>query len=454
MAVERVWSAVGGRPSALDQLEVTGSRRVLASVYDVTGLATGATAAVGLAVAELVAARTGASAPRVGVEARRATAAFVAERLFRPDGWQIAGLWDSIGGDHLAADGWVRIHTNYPWHREAALRALDVAPDGDHAAMARAVAGHPAAAVEAAVVAAGGCAAAMRSEAAWVEHPHGRIARSEPALRIGPTTESDHRPLGAAAPGTGALQGITVVDLTRVIAGPVCTRLLAAHGASVTRIDPPGFPEVPALLPETTLGKRRVALDLRSPGGRRQLEGLIGDADVVVHGLRPGALDALGLGRERLRDLRPDLIVASLDAYGWDGPWARRRGFDSLVQMSVGIAHAGAEATGSDRPVPLPAQALDHGAGHLLAAGILLALAERTATGGVRDVATSLVGVANLLTSMPDPEGIHADPPRWGDADVERRTTEWGPARGVPAPTDVAGWPGRWEIPAGPLASG
>ncbi|QGG95014.1 CoA transferase [Actinomarinicola tropica] len=447
----RLWGALGGAEDALERLEVVGDRRVLPSIVDVTGFAGACAAAVALAVGEVLAARGAGAPPPVRVDTRRAAATFLSERLFRPEGWSLPDLWDPISGDHAAADGWVRLHANYPWHRGAALSALGLPDDAERDIVARTVGERPAEEIESAVVAAGGCAAALRSSDTWSTHPHGAVAVHEPLLRRDATFEGPGRPF--PAPDGRPLAGVRVVDLTRVIAGPVCTRLLAAHGAEVIRVDPPGFAEVGALLPETTIGKRRLALDLTQESDQEHLGRLVAGADVVVHGLRPGALDDLGLGPAWWRERRPGLVVAALDAYGWDGPWADRRGFDSLVQMSVGIAHAGMVATGAEHPVPLPAQALDHGAGHVLAAGILLALADGAAGGPAVDLRTSLVGVANHLRAMPDPDGIGLEPPSWGDDDVERRETGWGPGWGVPAPRDVDGWPGRWDIPAGPLAS-
>lgn len=451
----RVWSAVGGDPAARGRLDLSGPRRVLPSVFDVTGLATGAAASVALGLGEVVAARTGADAPRAAVDTRRSCAAFVAERLFRPVGWELPGLWDPLSGDHRARDGWVRLHMNYPWHRAAGLAALGLADGSGRDEVAAVVAGADAADVETAVVDAGGCAAALMSAEQWYLHPHGRVARAEPAVssRSAPTGGAPgHRPwMSTGEPPESALAGVRILDLTRVIAGPVCTRLLAAHGATVVRVDPPAFPEVGALLPETTLGKRCAALDLREDDDRRRLEELVEQADVVVHGLRPGALEGLGVDPASWTEQFPGLVVARLDAYGWTGPWAGRRGFDSLVQMSTGLAHAGMVAAAAAEPVPLPAQALDHGAGHLMAAAVLRALAARARGEAGAEIHVSLVGVAHLLRSMPDDDGSAVPPAVWGTADVEDRMTAWGPAQGVPAPRDVTGWPGRWIVAAGPL---
>src|SRR5262249_7162726 len=181
-------------------------------------------------------------------------------------------------------------------------------------------------------------------------------------------------PLALPAPRR-PLHGVRVLDLTRVIAGPIGTRLLAAWGADVLRLDPPGFEEVPALLPETTAGKRTAALDLREPASRTVFANLVRDAHVVVAGYRSDALDGLGFDSAWFRRENPRIVRVLYDAYGFTGPWATRRGFDSLVQMSLGIADAGQRATASPRPFPLPAQALDHATGYFIAAAACRGLA-------------------------------------------------------------------------------
>jgi hypothetical protein len=306
--------------------------------------------------------------------------------------------------------------------------------------------------LEAAVVAAGGCAAVMHDRTAWTASAAGQGAAGEPVARVGrgPTRGPARAP---DRTGESALpySGVRVLDLTRVIAGPVATRCLAAFGAEVLRIDPPRFAEVPALVPDTAVGKRCAALDLRAPADRATFEELVAGADVLVCGLRPGALAGLGYDTTWLRAANPGLVLAHLDAYGWTGPWRGRRGFDSLVQMSCGIAAAGAAAAGVDRPVPLPVQALDHATGYILAAGIGAALARRATTGETSQIHTSLLATANLLVRHPDPEAWATDSPQWTDSDTEPADTAWGPARRVPLPVRVSGINPGWSIPAGPL---
>ena len=265
--------------------------------------------------------------------------------------------------------------------------------------------------LEAAVVTAGGAAAAMRSAAAWDAHPQGVAVAAEPLLHVERTAAGPRMAEADAAPPSGRpLDGLRVLDLTRVLAGPVATRLLAGWGADVLRIDPPGWDE-PNVVPEVTLGKRCARLDLHEDRDRDRLLRLLADADVVVHGYRPGALDGLGLGADARDAARPGLVDVSLDAYGWTGPWAGRRGFDSLVQMSSGIAEAGQVAAGADHPVSLPVPALDHATGYLLASAALTGLSLRRQDGRGSRWRASLARMSRLLVDA----GVAADRRGRGD---------------------------------------
>jgi hypothetical protein len=456
----RVWGEVGGPAGPLDSVALTGPRSVLPSRFDVTGLATASVAAATLAAAEFLAVRESpARALRpVTADSRQACAAFAAEGLFTPVGWERPAVWDPIAGNYPTQDGWIRLHTNYAYHRTVVERLLGAA---DRESVRAAVADWKAADLETAVVEAGGCAAAMHSRDDWLASAAGGATAHAPLVSVaqrrlapgsGPTTT-----LGAAA-GARPYAGVRVLDLTRVIAGPVGTRFLAGYGADVLRIDPPGFAEVPALLPETTTGKRTAALDLRTADGRAAFEQLVATADVLVTGLRADALARLGYDDAALAELNPALIIASLDAYGWDGPWRDRRGFDSLVQMSAGIAAPGGPAPGAaggaaGNPAPLPVQALDHGCGYLIAAAVGRALTRRLTDSAVDRIRVSLIGLANLLWSLPRAGDLGEQPPmpKPGDFRLVDAETAWGPARRVPLPGEIAGVEAGWRIAAGPL---
>lgn len=430
---------------------MTGPAQVLPSVYDVTTLASASVAAAALAVAELHAMRTERTLPAVAVDSRAAVAAFRCESLLQADGWELPGVWDPLAGDYPTSNGWVRLHTNYAHHRAAALRALDCAPD--RGAIADVLATRTADDLEQAVVDQGGCAAAMRTAEQWSTHPQGRAVAAEDLVATDRASNQTTRTL--PPPSDAPLAGIRVLDLTRVIAGPVATRYLAAFGAQVLRIDPPGFDEVPLLVIETTAGKRRAALDLRGDPDRAVFERLLAEAHVVVSGYRNGALDVLGLTTERLRTINPDLVHVRLDAYGWTGPWAGRRGFDSLVQMSSGIAARGQVARGADQPVPLPAQALDHATGYLTAAAAVRGLTDGLRGEAVAEARLSLARTAALLASL----GVTGDidgPPFAAEAaaaHLEPADTAWGPVQRVRIPGTIEGVTARLLPLAGPLGT-
>ncbi|MDP4003996.1 CoA transferase [Methylobacterium sp. NEAU K] len=428
----QIWSVFEGSPRSLAQLRVIGAG-ALPSAFRVSDLAAGTVAAAALALAEVA----GVDGP---VKVDRRLASFWFATALRPEGWRVPAPWDPVAGDYRARDGWIRLHTNAPHHRAAAERVLG--SQADRAGMGRAVAGWAKAELEAAILAEGGCAAEMRGLDDWAAHPQGRAVAAEPLVAFEPAadrTASRWRPL----PGR-PLEGLRVLDLTRVLAGPVATRFLAGFGADVLRIDPPDWDE-PALVPEVTLGKTCARLDLRRDADRATFEGLLAGADVFVHGYRPGALDGLGYGAQARRALAPGLVDVSLDAYGWTGPWAGRRGFDSLVQMSCGIARAGQLWRGADRPVPLPVQALDHATGYLMAAAVLRLLARRLADGTGGAARLSLARTAALLAAA-GPSAAEEEPAPEGPEDLAREVeaTSWGPARRLRPPVAVAGVAMRW----------
>lgn len=426
-------------------VRVTGAG-ALPSIFPVSDLAAASVASAGLALADLVETRFG-RRPDVSVDRR--LAAFWFARSLHPQGWKVPPLWDPVAGDYRAADGWIRLHTNAPHHRDAALAVLGTPPERE--AVAAAVRQWSADDLEGAVVAAGGCAAAMRSAEAWGSHPQGAAVAHEPlvAWEAGETGPDGL----AAARADRPLAGLRVLDLTRVLAGPVATRFLAGFGATVLRLDPPAWDE-PGVLPDTTLGKACARLDLREPGGRARFEALLASADVLVHGYRPDALTRLGLDAATRARLRPGLVDVALDAYGWTGPWRERRGFDSLVQMSCGIAAAGMVSAGADKPVPLPVQALDHATGHLMAAAVLHGLTRRLTIGRGATARLSLARTALLLTAAPSPLPEDAPaPPSRGDFSEAPEPTGWGPALRLHPPLTLAGVPMRWDRPAGPLGA-
>ncbi|MFC0682810.1 CoA transferase [Lysobacter korlensis] len=340
--------------------------------------------------------------PTAPLDGARIATSFTSERAFRLDG-EAPVAWAPLSGFWQTADGWIRTHANYPHHRAAMLRALGIADAEDalvKESVAQALASAHAPEVEDAIAAADGVAAAVRTAEEWRAHPHGSTVAEQRLLRVLDRAAGGvERP---ALPEAGMrrrassrpLDGVRVLDLTRVLAGPICTRTLALWGADVLRVDPPFLPEPEWIHLDTGPGKRSALLDLRTD--RVRFAELLAHADVLVHGYRPGALGRLGLAE--LIGGRPSLVVASLTAWG-AGPWGSRRGFDSIVQAASGIAMA--ESPDGERPGALPAQALDHSAGYLLAGAVAHLLLRRSTAGGSWSVETSLARIAHELLAMP-----------------------------------------------------
>ncbi|KAF1009980.1 MAG: Acetyl-CoA:oxalate CoA-transferase [Pseudomonas fluorescens] len=418
----------------------------LPSAFAVTDLACASIGAAGQAVAQLLAQQTG-RVPAVNVDRRLAS--FWFSSSIRPDGWQVPPLWDPVAGDYACADGWIRLHTNAPHHRAAAEQVLGHASDRE--AMARKVGQWSAAELEQTIVDARGCAAQMRSWQAWQAHPQGLAVNQEPLVQRHTLAAACDKPWQGSV--ARPLAGIKVLDLTRVLAGPTASRFLAGLGADVLRIDSPDWNE-PGVVPEMTLGKRCARLDLKNPDDRILFEGLLKHTDILLHGYRADALEQLGYDEARLQTLAPGLIGVSLNAYGWSGPWRNRRGFDSLVQMSSGIAEAGQRWKQADKPVPLPVQALDYATGYLMAASAIQALSERLKSGRGGSALLSLARTAKLLVDAslaPEQPPLRAED--GNDQGLLVEQTAWGPAHRLLAPVTVTGTPLQWDLPAGELGA-
>ncbi|KAF1068003.1 MAG: Acetyl-CoA:oxalate CoA-transferase [Pseudomonas citronellolis] len=442
---DHIWPALADTP-APQTVHWRGEGQ-LPSAFAVTDLAAASLATVGLAVAALRE-QVGHAPGALAVDRRLASFWFASS--LRPRGWQVPPAWDPLAGDYPTRDGWIRLHTNAPAHRLAALSVLGAA--SERGELAPRVAQWAAAELEDSVVAAGGCAARMLSREQWQAHPQGQALASEPLVAHSVLTGLARR--GWTPDPARPLRGLRVLDLTRVLAGPVASRCLAGLGAEVLRLDPPDWNE-PALVPDVTLGKRCARLDLKSAAGREVFERLLGSADVLLHGYRADALERLGYDRERLDALAPGRIDVSLNAYGWSGPWRNRRGFDSLVQMSTGIAEAGSHWRGEPQPVPLPVQALDHATGYLLAAAVLRGLSQRLRDGHGQAYRLSLARTAQLLQApaFAAQPGVALAEVSAEDLAPGIEETPWGPARRLQAPLQLAATPLHWERPACELGS-
>lgn len=391
-----LWTDAGGDAVALARVTLTGEEPALPSSFRVGAAAQVSIAASGLAAAEIFRARSG-QAQDVRVDMRHAVVECRSERYLTRDGAPPPPAWDAIAGVYNTGDGgFVRLHTNFVHHRDAVCRVLACAPERE--AVQAALLQWRGEDFETAAYAAGGVVALMRSHDHWLTLPQAAAIADLPLVEI--------RRIGDAAPrawptrGDRPLAGLRVLDLSRVIAGPVAGRTLAAHGAEVMLVSSERLPAIPWLTIDTGRGKRSCYADLDTDAGRDDLRALLAGADIFSQGYRPQSLAARGFAPEDAARISPGIVYVSLSAYGRSGPWAERRGFDSLVQCATGFNHAEGQAAGVAGPKELPAQILDHATGYLMAFGAMMARLRQAREGGSWHVQVSLARTGKWLWDM------------------------------------------------------
>jgi len=442
----RIWALGGLPPQALDCVDLSGADPVLPSSFAVGAAAQTSIAAAALAACELGHAR-GQPRQRVGVDMLHA--ALECEGWFSVDG-AVPDLWDAFSGLYACADGWVRVHANFAHHRDGALALLGLSSTTAQREDAQRALRHwKALDFEQAAAERGLVVAALRSFAEWDAHPHAQALAAQPLLtleRIGdapplalPELREDQRPL----------TGLRVLDLTRIVAGPVAGRTLAALGADVLLVNSPHLPNI-GLIAETSRGKLSCHLDLRADDDRRAMDALVSGADVFVQGYRPGGLESLGYGPQALAERRPGIVVVSLSAYGELGPWAQRRGFDSLVQAATGFNLAEAEAAGAAQPQALPMQILDHASGYLMAFATAAAKVRQLQEGGSWHVRVSLAQTAHWLRGLGRvPSGFARTAPD-RQAFLETYASGFGKLVAVRPTPQLSRTPAQWSRPSAP----
>jgi len=447
-----IWTSVGGDTAALERVRLTGAEPQIPSSFRVAVVAQTTIAAAGLAAAEIWKLRSGV-AQDVAVDMRHAVVECRSERYLRVDDKPPPPAWDAIAGVYRTGDNrFVRCHTNFPHHRAAVCNVLACAPEREK--VQAALMQWKGEDFETAAYAAGGVVALMRSYDEWSVLPQARALAELPLISIEKIGDAPPKPW---TEGDRPLSGLRVLDLSRVIAGPVAGRTLAAHGADVLLVSGPELPAIPWLTIDTGRGKLTAFIELKSEAGRAQLRELLKDADIVSQGYRPRALAALGLSPEDAASIKPGIVYVTLSAYGHAGPWAERRGFDSLVQTTTGFNHSEGRAAGIDGPKELPAQMLDHATGYLMAFGAMMAKARQARDGGSWHVRVSLAQTGRWLWNLGRLERGLDTPDLTGEAVhpvfMETVSSGFGRLTAVRHSAVLSTTPARWSRPAMPLGS-
>ncbi|MFP3505297.1 CoA transferase [Burkholderia sp. SIMBA_062] len=453
LALTRLWQVAHGAPDALARAAVTGQDPTLPSTFHVGTLAAATIAAAGLAAAECHRLRTGV-AQRVDVSMRDALVAFRSERYLRVDEGPPPEPRHPVTGFYDTRDGrWIQLHANFAHHLHGILDVLGCGSRRDD--VAAAIRTWDGAALDTALAEAGLCAALIRTPDEWASHDQARALASLPLFEIERIGDAPVEAIGRGEPDQ-PLAGVRVLDLTRIIAGPVAGRTLASHGAQTLLVNGPHLPNIASLVIDNGRGKRSTWIDLREPAGVTALRDLARHADVFLQAYRPGALAARGFSPQALAELRPGIVCVSVSAYGHAGPWSMRRGFDSLVQSASGIAWSEQRAAHADGPRHLPCQALDHATGYLAAFGAMIALARRATEGGSWHVRLSLAQTGRWLQSFGVvPDGLHA--PELTPEDVrdriDRSASPFGTIGAVRSAERLSATPPRFARPPVPLGT-
>src|SRR5438105_9090739 len=437
-------------------VEITGgSDPVLPTPFRIGETSAAAVAATGLAAADLWELRTG-RRQEVGVDLRHATASLRSGNYLQVNGVKVRGERNEVMGMYPAKNGrWSYVHANFPNHRAAALRVLGCEESKE--AVRKAVAQWDALELEEAIIAAGGAGGMDRSMAEWAQHPQAAAIAALPLLEI---VKIGDAPPEKLPEGDRPLSGVRVLDLTRVLAGPTCARTLAEHGADVLKITASHIAARDDQEYDTGHGKLSARLDLRQPDDLNTLKRLVREGDVFSQGYRPGTLSNRGLSPEELARLRPGLVYVSLCAFSHVGPWASRRGFDTVVQTVSGITTRQAELfPGAEKGQPqfYPVSAIDYLTGYLMAFGAMVGLARRAREGGSWLVRISLAQTGRWLASRGEvPAAELTDvPPEFAPGALAR----WSTASQAPAGTlrhlkptvQMSETPPYWARPSVPL---
>ncbi|RAQ67360.1 CAIB/BAIF family enzyme [Aspergillus flavus] len=462
-SVDYLWTKLGLPATSLEKLQLPGQGLGLPSSFKIAHIAQASIGLSALLAAQVYAYRTNSALPTVTVPLQHAAIEFKSERLYTLAGKPAPSPWGPIGGLHKTSDGYVRVHDSFPNHRDGALALVGCEPNATRAELGSKIEKWRSVDLETAAFDNNLVISALRSYSQWDVLPQARMITDFPItlrkLCDGPVG----LPSTMQSPPDKALRGLRVLEVSRVIAAPLSGRTLSAHGADVLWVTSPNLPDLPTMDRDFGRGKRTIQLDLDTPTDQDTFSQLLEGAHVFVQGFRPGSLSHRGYSPSALskRFQHRNIICANMSAYGPDGPWSDKRGFDSLIQTCAGMNVSEAEHFGAGEAArPTPCQALDHAGGYFLAAGITAALYKQATEGGSWQVDVSLAGVMKYLRSLGQYDGKSGfetqdftctkDVP---EQYLETRDTGFGVMTAIRHSASIEGVDVGWDIMPNPLGS-
>lgn len=456
-AFEEVMAARGKGMPAAGEVSIEGSDPVLSTRFRIGDTCAAVLGGVGVAVNDIWEMRTG-QRQKAKVNVRHAAAGLKSSSyLQRPD--SLGAFRDVVNADHESMrritqpwptkDGrFVLPHFGLPNLKARMMKLLGCEPNPE--SVGKAVAKWNALDLEAAIDEHRVCGGMVRTNDEWLATPHGKVLAAKPIVEVIKIADGPAMPfasLSAGSPSARPLDGIRVLDLTRILAGPVAARTLAEHGAEVLMVTAARLPQIPEHVVDTSHGKRSCFLDLSKAEDAARLRALVQDADVFSQGYRPGMIGKHGFSPEELAAIKPGLVYTSISCYGADGPFSHRGGWEQVAQTMTGICHDNNPA----RPHLLPAAACDYTTGYLAAYGVMLALARRAREGGSYHVRVSLCQSGMFIHRQGKVEYGQPDmdlsPAELDEVLIETCPPHLGPVRHLGPILKLSETPPRWSRP-------
>ena len=401
LALDELFRVRGCQNLDPGELQISGIDPVMDSKFKLGEVAAAAHASVGVGVNDIWELKTG-RRQKIQISVRSAAASLKSNKFIeiRQRNGEYQKLVDKdhefnrqLNGIYRSKDGrWVLPHFGLNHLRDRMLSLLEACPD--QSSISKAVLKWDAIDLENAIAELNLCGGMVRGNSEWLAEPHGTVLSKKPVIEIIKIGESDPEPIPSSIRPLG---GVRVLDLTRILAGPIAARTLAEHGADVLMVTAENLPQVHAYVADTSHGKRSCFVDIKENEGARKLKDLTIGADIFSQGYRPGAMEKLGFGPEELSEIRPGIIYLSINCYGFDGEFSNRGGWEQVAQIMTGLTTIEDESTKMNSPSLLPAAANDYITGYLGAYGALLALARRAKEGGSYHVRVSLCQTAMMI---------------------------------------------------------